>query len=45
MGDTGDILQIIDIDMRKTEGLKFHSEDDLRRQKAKWFDFPQAGTL
>ena len=43
MGDTGEILQIIDIDTRKTEGLKFHSENDLRGHKAKWFDFPQAG--
>jgi hypothetical protein len=29
--------------MRNTEGLKFSSENDLHGQKAKWFDFPQAG--
>ena len=45
MGITDEILPIIDTNMTNSERLKFRSENDLRGQKAKWFDFPQAGII
>jgi hypothetical protein len=50
MEETDEILPIIDNDPKNSEGtglasngLEFRSENDLREQKAKWFNFPQAG--